>query len=172
MPRVKSSNVYSVDWKDSSLYVTYKLNTTSDEPGETYRYWPVPEGIYILALNAKSVGNYLSTWVKQVGYKYEKLPKTHAIAKQVEEEEKTEVEDLISYLQEKGLVRVELDENQVQRVIVTGDIAQEIIQSFVTLPERLKKNKATLKKIVESILRQNLDPFPKALSDYMKERKK
>lgn len=172
MPRVKSSNVYSVEWKNNNLDVTYKVNATTDLPGETYRYFGVPEGIYILCINAKSVGGYINTWVKQVGYKYEKVDKNEIITKEVEQEEKTEVEDVIKYLEGKGLVRVELDDNQIQRVVVTGDIAHEIIHSFLTLPERLKKNKTALKRIVEGILKQNLDPIPKALADYMKEKKK
>jgi hypothetical protein len=171
--RVKdSSNVYGLDWKDNNLDVTYKLNKNSDMPGETYRYFGVPEGIFILCLAARSKGEYLNTWVKQVGYRYEKLPQAHAIAKEVEKEESAEVDEVIKYLEEKGLVRTELDDNMVRRVVVTGDIAHEIINSFVSLPERMKKSKNALRRIVEGILRQNLDPIPKALAEYIRERKK
>jgi len=179
MPRVKSSNIYRVEWADHNLDVTFKQKPDQDVPGETYRYFGVPESIYTLMIHAKSVGQYFNTWVKQTGYKYTKLenhqppPQT---VEQLEDDMEREKQELISFMEKKDLVRREMDEQGNERIIVTGDIAQEMIHSFLSLPERFQKNKVVIKNLVEVILKQNLNnnlkKFKQTLFEFAKEKQK
>jgi KTSC domain len=155
--RVRSSTVYDVTWREGILYVTYNTGTV-------YKYFPnVPEIIYKTCITSPSVGKYLNKHVKGV-FKFEKLDETPFI-EAVDNNpfilsfgmSKEQIEEAITLLEKKGLVKRESDEQGNERIIVTGDIAKEVID----------------RRIIEAILRQHLSTskIPKSIEEYLKEKK-
>lgn len=68
--KVKSSNLSEVEWREvngqGEMDVTFHT-------GDIYRYYAVPRGIYEKLISASSVGKFFSTYVRDVGYQFEKL---------------------------------------------------------------------------------------------------
>ena len=65
MIRVASSNIYSVGYEDTVLYVRFNS-------GGLYAYFGVPEYVYSNMLHAPSKGGYLAAHVKG-HYRYQRI---------------------------------------------------------------------------------------------------
>jgi len=62
---VSSSNIHSIGYDNSNLYVRFNS-------GATYRYINVPENLYKNLMNASSKGSYLDSYIKGA-YSYQKI---------------------------------------------------------------------------------------------------
>jgi hypothetical protein len=68
--KVKSSNLSDVEWREvngqGEMDVTFHT-------GDIYRFYSVPRGIYEKLVTAPSIGRFFATYVKNVGYRFEKI---------------------------------------------------------------------------------------------------
>lgn len=121
MPKVISSNIDAVDWINGNLEVAF-LN------GTYYRYFDVPELLYMQLLLAKSVGKFFNENIKKL-FRYEKFEKT-VDSSPAQDPIVNEFDDVIKFLESKGLARRETDEGGNLRVVFTGEYVKELANYY------------------------------------------
>jgi hypothetical protein len=142
--RVKSENLYSIDYYGGDLYASFNSN-----PSMLYKYYAVSQDTCNSIINAPSVGQAFNQLIMKAIKPYQFIRRQmvitgtntdtgepiYALPEEVpvQEEEETameEFEDVIKLLESKGLAKREQDEQGNPRVTFTGQYAIELAEYY------------------------------------------
>ena len=133
--RVKSKNLYWLDYREGDLYASFNSN-----PSMMYHYYQVPQEVYQSINSANSIGEAFNQLIMKARKPYQfvrnQMTMTgtdeNPIFSFPEQAKKPfeEFSDVISYLESKGLARKENDESGEIRVVFSGEYLKEMEDFF------------------------------------------
>ena len=142
--RVKSSNLYSIDHLGDDLYVSF-----NSDPSIWYKYYQVNQEVFDSIRSAPSIGQAFEVLIKRAKKPYPftriKMVVTgtdpnngeliYSFPDQVPTYERKdmameEFDDVIKFLENKGLAKREMDEQGNPRVTFLGEYAKELAQYY------------------------------------------
>ena len=117
-----SSNIADVDWKEvkggiGTLIVGF-------HSGDAYEYYDVPKGIYQKLMAATSKGKFFDLYIVKAGYKYTK--KKPEASHMPPKAELNILKGMLSFMEQRGMVIREQDEQGNLRIVLVGEITKEL----------------------------------------------